>query len=323
MKAVVTDPAGGPENLKYLDLPVPEPGAGEVLIKIEAIGVNYIDTYFRSGFYKAPESPIKLGSEASGTVAKVGEGVTNWQPGQRVAYAMARGSYAEYALVPQQFLVDLPTAVSFENGAAVMLQGMTAHYLTHSTFPLKAGNTCLVHAAAGGAGLLIVQIAKITGAVVVGTVSTPEKAQLARENGADHTILYNDQDFVAETKRITNGKGVDVVYDSVGKTTFLKSLDCLRPRGLMVSFGQSSGGIGEIDPLILNQKGSLFLTRPSLGNYISDPAELKWRSSDLFEWLAAERLKLNIHQIYELTDAAQAHRDLEGRKTTGKLLLKP
>ena len=323
MKAVVADPAGGPENLKYLDLPVPEPGAGEVLIKIEAIGVNYIDTYFRAGFYKAPESPIKLGNEASGTVAKVGEGVTNWQPGQRVAYAMARGSYAEYALVPQQFLVDLPTAVSFENGAAVMLQGMTAHYLTHSTFPLKAGNTCLVHAAAGGAGLLIVQLAKITGAVVIGTVSTPEKAQLAKENGADHTILYNDQDFVAETKRITNGKGVDVVYDSVGKTTFLKSLDCLRPRGLMVSFGQSSGGIGEIDPLILNQKGSLFLTRPSLGNYISDPAELKWRSSDLFQWLAAGRLKLNIHQIYKLADAAQAHRDLESRKTTGKLLLKP
>jgi NADPH:quinone reductase len=323
MKAVVADPAGGPENLKYLDLPVPEPGAGEVLIKIEAIGVNYIDTYFRSGFYKAPESPIKLGSEASGTVAKVGEGVTNWQPGQRVAYAMARGSYAEYALVPQQFLVDLPTAVSFENGAAVMLQGMTAHYLTHSTFPLKAGNTCLVHAAAGGAGLLIVQLAKITGAVVIGTVSTPEKAQLAKENGADHTILYNDQDFVAETKRITNGKGVDVVYDSVGKTTFLKSLDCLRPRGLMATFGQSSGGVGEIDPLILNQKGSLFLTRPSLGNYISDPAELKWRSADLFAWLAAGRLKLNIHQIYKLADAAQAHRDLESRKTTGKLLLKP
>ena len=323
MKAVVADPAGGPENLKYLDLPVPEPGAGEVLIKIEAIGVNYIDTYFRSGFYKAPESPIKLGNEASGTVAKVGEGVTNWQPGQRVAYAMARGSYAEYALVPQQFLVNLPSAVSFENGAAAMLQGMTAHYLTHSTFPLKAGNTCLVHAAAGGAGLLIVQLAKITGATVIGTVSTPEKAQLAKENGADYTILYNDQDFVAETKRITNGKGVDVVYDSVGKTTFLKSLDCLRPRGLMVSFGQSSGGIGEIDPLILNQKGSLFLTRPSLGNYISDPAELKWRSSDLFQWLAAGRLKLNIHQIYKLADAAQAHRDLESRKTTGKLLLKP
>ncbi len=323
MKAVVADPVGGPENLKYVDLPTPEPGDGEVLVKIEAIGVNYIDTYFRGGFYKAPESPVKLGNEASGTVVKVGKGVTTWQLGQRVAYTMSRGSYAEYALVPQQMLVELPAAVSFENGAAVMLQGMTAHYLTHSTFPLKAGNTCLVHAAAGGAGLALVQIAKIAGATVIGTVSTPEKAQLAKEHGADHTILYTEQDFVAETKRITNGKGVDVVYDSVGKTTFHKSLDCLRPRGLMASFGQSSGGVGEIDPLILNQKGSLFLTRPSLGNYISDPAELKWRSADLFQWLAQGRLKLRIHQTYKLADAAQAHRDLEGRKTTGKLLLKP
>ncbi len=213
--------------------------------------------------------------------------------------------------------------MSFEDGAAVMRQGMTAHYLSHSTFPLKAGNTCLIHAAAGGAGLALVQIAKITGATVIGTVSTPEKAQLAKDNGADHIILYNDQDFVAETKRITNGKGVDVVYDSVGKTTFMKSLDCLRPRGFMVTFGQSSGGVGEIDPLILNQKGSLFLTRPSLGNYISDPAELKWRSQDLFNWIAGGRLKLRIYQTYKLEDAALAHRDLESRKTTGKLLLKP
>ena len=322
MKAVVADPTGGPENLKYVELPVPEPGDGEVLVKIEAVGVNYIDTYFRTGFYKAPESPVKLGSEAAGTVAKAGKG-TNWQPGQRVAYAMARGSYAEYALVPQQFLVELPAAVSVENGAAALLQGMTAHYLTQSTFPLKAGNTCLVHAAAGGAGLMLVQMAKIAGATVIGTVSTNDKAQLAKEHGADHTILYNDQDFVAETKRLTNGKGVDVVYDSVGKTTFHKSLDCLRPRGLMASFGQSSGGVGEIDPLVLNQKGSLFLTRPSLGNYISDPAELKWRSSDLFQWIAQGRIKLRIHQVYPLANAAQAHRDLESRKTTGKLLLKP
>jgi NADPH:quinone reductase len=236
---------------------------------------------------------------------------------------MARGSYAEYALVPQQFLVELPAAVSFENGAAVMLQGMTAHYLTHSTFSLKAGDTCLIHAAAGGAGLALVQIAKIAGATVIGTASTPEKAQLAKDSGADHIILYNDQDFAVETKRITNGKGVDVVYDSVGKTTFLKSLDCLRPRGLMVTFGQSSGGVDPIDPLLLNQKGSLFLTRPSLGNYISDPAELKWRSSDLFQWIEDGRLKLRIHHIYKLAEAEQAHRDLEGRKTTGKLLLKP
>jgi len=322
MKVVVADPVGGPENLKYVDLPVPEPGDGEVLIKVEAIGVNYIDTYFRAGFYKVPESPVKLGNEAAGTVAKAGRGA-HWQVGQRVAYAMARGSYAEYASVPQQFLVELPAAVSFEHGAAIMLQGMTAHYLTHSTFPLKPGNTCLIHAAAGGAGLMLVQNAKIAGATVIGTVSTEEKAQLAKDNGADHTILYIEQDFVAEVKRITNGKGVDVVYDSVGKTTFHKSLDCLRPRGLMASFGQSSGGVGDIDPLLLNQKGSLFLTRPSLGNYISDPAELKWRAADLFQWIAQGRLKLRIHQTYKLADAAQAHRDLEGRKTTGKLLLKP
>lgn len=323
MKAVVADPTGGPENLKLIDIPIPEPADGEVLLKIEAIGVNFIDTYFRAGFYKAPESPVRLGSEAAGTVVKAGKGVTGWKAGQRVAYAMARGSYAEYALVPQQFLVELPAAVSFEDGAAVMLQGMTAHYLTHSTFALKAGNTCLVHAAAGGTGSLVVQIAKITGATVIGTVSTLEKAQLAKEAGADHTILYNDQDFAAETKRITNNKGVDVVYDSVGKNTFYKSLDCLRLRGLMASFGQSSGGVGEIDPLILNQKGSLFLTRPSLGNYISDPAELKWRSADLFKWIAEGKLKLRIHKTYALADAEQAHRDLEGRKTTGKLLLKP
>jgi NADPH2:quinone reductase len=322
MKAIVADPVGGPENLKYVDVPVPEPGEGEVLVKIEASGVNYIDTYFRAGFYKAPESPVKLGSEAAGKVVKAGRGA-NWQVGQRVAYAMARGSYAECAVVPQQFLVELPATVSFENGAGVMLQGMTAHYLTHSTYPLKAGDTCLIHAAAGGAGLMLVQMAKIAGATVIGTVSTKDKGQLAQENGADHIIFYTEEDFASEVKRITNGKGVNVVYDSVGKTTFHKSLDCLRPRGLMVSFGQSSGPIGEIDPLVLNQKGSLFLTRPSLGNYISDPGELRWRSSDLFQWIADERLKLRIYKVYPLADAAEAQRDLESRKTTGKLLLKP
>jgi NADPH2:quinone reductase len=322
MKAIVADPVGGPENLKFIDVPVPEPGEGEVLVKIEACGVNYIDTYFRSGFYKAPETPVKLGSEATGKVVKAGPG-SNWQVGQRVAYAMARGSYAEYAAVPEQFLVELPPAVSFEDGAAVLLQGMTAHYLTHSTYALKAGDTCLIHAAAGGAGLMLVQIAKIAGAVVIGTVSTKDKAQLAIEHGAHHIILYTERDFVAEVKRLTNGKGVNVVYDSVGKTTFHKSLDCLRPRGLMVTFGQSSGAIGEIDPLLLNQKGSLFLTRPSLGNYISDPAELHWRSSDLFNWIAAGRLTPRIYKVYPLADAAAAHRDLESRKTTGKLLLKP
>jgi NADPH:quinone reductase len=322
MKAVVADPLGGPENLKYIDQPTPQPGAGEVLVKLEAIGVNFIDVYFRNGTYKTPESPVKLGSEGAGIVAAVGAGVS-LPVGQRVAYAMARGSYAEYAVVPQQLLVELPQSISFENGAAVMLQGMTAHYLTHSTFPLKPGQTCLIHAAAGGAGLSIVQLAKIAGATVIGTVSTQEKAQLARDHGADHLILYTEQDFVAEVKRLTGNKGVDVVYDSVGSTTFHKSLDCLRPRGMLVSFGQSSGVVGQIDPLTLSQKGSLFLTRPSLANYVSDPAELKQRSSDLFTWLADGRLRLRIYKTYRLADAAEAHRDLEARKTSGKLLLKP
>ncbi|HEY6989129.1 MAG TPA: quinone oxidoreductase [Bryobacteraceae bacterium] len=322
MKAVVADPLGGPENLKHLDQPTPQPGAGEVLVKIEAIGVNFIDVYFRNGTYKAPESPVKLGSEGAGTIAAVGPDV-DLPVGQRAAFAMARGSYAEYALVPRKLLVDLPKTVSFEDAAAVMLQGMTAHYLTRSTFPLQSGQTCLVHAAAGGAGLLIVQLAKIAGATVIGTVSTEEKAQLAREHGADHMILYTQQDFVAEVKRFTADRGVDVVYDSVGSTTFHKSLDCLRPRGMLVSFGQSSGVVGQIDPLVLSQKGSLFLTRPSLANYVSDPVELRQRASDLFTWLADGRLRLRVHKTYKLADAAQAHRDLEGRKTTGKLLLKP
>jgi NADPH2:quinone reductase len=314
MKAVVADPVGGPENLCFMDVPVPQPGPGEVLVKLEAIGVNYIDVYFRKGFYKALESPVKLGNEGAGIVEATG---------QRVAYAMSRGSYAEYAAVPASLLVPLPDDVSFDNGAAVMLQGMTAHYLTRSTFPLQKEQTCLVHAAAGGAGMLVVQLAKISGATVIGTVSTPEKAALVREQGADHVVLYTEQDFVAETKRITDGKGVDVVYDSVGKTTFHKSLDCLKPRGMMVTFGQSSGAVGEIDPLVLSQKGSLFLTRPSLGNYTSDAAELQWRAKDLFGWLESGKLKIQVYKTYKLEQAAQAHRDLEDRKTTGKLLLKP
>jgi NADPH2:quinone reductase len=252
----------------------------------------------------------------------VGAGA-GWRVGQRVAYALARGACAEYAVVPQRLLVELPPNISFEDGAAAMVQGMTAHYLTHSTFELRPGHTCLVHAAAGGAGLLLVQVAKIAGATVIGTVSTSEKAELAKEHGADHVILYTEQDFVAEVKRLTSNKGVDVVYDSVGKTTFHKSLDCLRPRGMMASFGQSSGAVGEIDPLVLSQKGSLFLTRPTLVNHISDAAELKWRSADLFNWIAAGRLQLRIHHIYKLSDTAQAHRDLEARKTSGKLLLRP
>jgi len=313
MKAVIADPVGGPENLRYTDLPTPTPSPNESLVKLEAIGVNFIDIYFRAGLYKAPESPVRLGNEGAGTLPD----------GQRVAYAMARGAYAEYAAVPTQSLVAIPDEVSFEQAAAVMLQGMTAHYLTHSTWPLKPGQTCLIHAAAGGAGLLLVQIAKILGATVIGTVSTQAKADLIREHGADQAILYTEQDFVAETKRLTDNKGVDVVYDSVGKTTFHKSLDCLRPRGMLVSFGQSSGPVGEIDPLLLSQKGSLFLTRPSLAHYVSDPAELQWRARDLFQWIASGKLQIRIHKTYKLEQAAQAHIDLESRKTTGKLLLIP
>ena len=322
MKAVVADPVGGPENLKFVEVPRPEPREGEVLVKLESTGVNFIDVYFRTGLYQAPEKPVKLGSEGAGTVAAAGAG-TKWQPGQRVAYAMARGAYAEYAAVPQQYLVELPETISFEDGAAVMLQGMTAHYLTRSTFPLKQGQSCLVHAAAGGVGLLIVQVAKIAGATVIGTASTKEKAQLAMQHGADHMILYEDEDLIDGVKRLTAKAGVDVAYDSVGKTTFYKSLDCLRPRGMMASFGQSSGAVGPVDPLLLSQKGSLFLTRPSLANYISDPAELAWRSSEIFQWISQGRLHVKIHKEYALADAAQAHRDLESRKTSGKLLLKP
>ncbi len=322
MKAIVADPIGGPENLKYIDLPNPEPADGHAVVQIEAIGVNFIDVYFRTGLYKAPETPVRLGNEGAGVVVATGAGVTV-PVGTRVAYTMARGSYAEYASVPATSLVPLPDSISDEQAAAVLLQGMTAHYLTHSTFALKPGQTCLIHAAAGGAGLLLVQIAKIAGATVIGTVSTEQKADLVRRHGGDHVIIYTQADFLAEVKKITGNKGVDVVYDSVGSTTFHKSLDCLRPRGMMVSFGQSSGPVGPIDPLLLSQKGSLFLTRPSLGNYIHEPAELKWRASDLFSWIESGRLRLHIQKIYPLQDAADAHRDLESRRTTGKLLLKP
>jgi NADPH:quinone reductase len=322
MKAIVADPIGGPENLKYIDLPNPEPAEGHAVVQIEAIGVNFIDIYYRTGLYKAPETPVRLGNEAAGVVVATGAGVTI-PVGTRVAYAMARGSYAEYASVPAANLVTVPDSISDEQAAAVMLQGMTAHYLTHSTFTLKSGQTCLVHAAAGGAGLMLVQIAKIAGATVIGTVSTEQKAELVRRHGGDHVVLYTQADFVAEVKKLTDNKGVDVVYDSVGSTTFHKSLDCLRPRGIMVSFGQSSGPVGPIDPLLLSQKGSLFLTRPSLAAYVHEPEELKWRATDLFGWIESGRLKLHIQKIYPLQDAAEAHRDLESRRTTGKLLLKP
>jgi NADPH2:quinone reductase len=322
MKAVFVEQPGGAENLKYADLPVPQPAEGQALVKIAASGVNFIDIYFRTGLYKA-DPPIVLGMEAAGTVESVGAGVTHVKPGDRVAYAMNRGSYAEYAAVPAWQLVPLPGAMSFDHGAATMLQGMTAHYLTHSTFPLKAGDTCLVHAAAGGVGLLLCQIAKKLGATVIGTVGNEAKAQLARDAGASHVIIYTHTDFQPEVKKLTGGRGVDVVYESVGASTFMKSLDSLRPRGMMVTFGNASGPVPAIEPLLLNQKGSLFLTRPTLAHHAATREELLWRSGDLFRWIADGSLRLRIERKYPLADAAQAHRDLEGRNTTGKLVLEP
>jgi NADPH2:quinone reductase len=320
MKAIQVRQTGGPEAMELVEVDKPSPGPKQALVRIAASGVNFIDVYFRMGLYKA-DPPISLGSEAAGTVEAVGPDVTEVAPGDRVAYAMARGSYAEYAVVPAALLVKLPDHVDFQTAAAAMLQGMTAHYLTHSTYPLKSGDTCLVHAAAGGAGGLIVQMAKMLGARVFGTVSTDEKARIAREHGADETILYTQQDFEAEVKRFTNGRGVDVVYDSVGKTTFDKSLGSLRPRGLLALFGQSSGPVPPFDPNILNGKGSLYLTRPSLGHYVATRDELLWRAGDVLNWIAAGKLKLRIDRAYPLSEAAAAHRDLEARKTAGKLLL--
>jgi NADPH2:quinone reductase len=320
MRAIRVFEPGGPESMQLVDVPTPEPGPGQALVRIAVSGVNFIDVYFRTGLYKA-ERPIALGNEAAGTVEAVGEGVTEVAVGDRVAYAMARGSYAEYAVVPAAVLVKLPEAVDFQTGAAAMLQGMTAHYLTHSTYPLKRGDTCLVHAAAGGAGGLVVQMAKMAGARVFGTVSTARKAEIAREQGADETILYTERDFEAEVKRLTGGRGVDVVYDSVGQTTFEKSLGSLRPRGLLALFGQSSGPVPPVDLNILNARGSLFVTRPSLGHYVATRDELLWRATDVLNWIGSGKLKLRIDRSYPLAEAAQAHRDLEGRHTAGKLLL--
>ncbi|HLJ48188.1 MAG TPA: quinone oxidoreductase [Bryobacteraceae bacterium] len=316
MKAVFVETPGGPENLKYADQPTPQPGPGQALVKIAAAGVNFIDIYFRIGLYKA-EPPIVLGNEGAGTVEAVAPDVTDLKPGDRVAYAMARGSYAEYAVVPAWQLVKIPDHVDFTTAAAAMLQGMTAHYLTHSTYQLKAGDTCLVHAAAGGVGLLLIQMAKMLGARVIGTVGTEEKAKQAREAGADDVVIYTKEDFVPRAK------GMNVVYDSVGKSTFMQSLDCLRPRGLMVTFGNASGPVPDFPPLILNQKGSLFLTRPSLAHYIQNRDELAWRAGDVLGWIAQGKLKLHIHKTYALANAGEAQTDLESRKTTGKLVLIP
>jgi NADPH2:quinone reductase len=308
--------------LAYGDVAVPQPKAGEVLVRIGAIGVNFIDVYHRTGRYPN-NPPFTPGMEAAGVVEAVGPDVKDLKPGDRVAYAMTLGSYGEYAVVPAAKLVPVPDGVSDQQAAAIMLQGMTAHYLARSTYPIQPGDTVLVHAGAGGVGLLLTQIAKHAGGRVITTVSTEEKAALSREAGADHVILYTETDFEAEVKRITEGKGVHAVYDGVGKTTFDKSLNCLRPRGCMALFGASSGPVPPLDPLVLSGKGSLFLTRPTLAHYALNRQELLWRASDLLGWLADGSLKLRIEHTYPLADAAQAHRDLEGRATTGKLLLLP
>ncbi len=323
MKAILIERPGGPEALKLADVAVPEPKAGEALVKLAAIGINYIDVYYRTGLYKAPKLPFTPGMEGAGTVEAVGEGVTVVKPGERVAWAMAIGSYGEYAVVPAEKLVHVPEAVSFKAAAALMLQGMTAHYLSNSTFPLKPGDVALVHAGAGGVGLLLTQLAKAKGATVITTVSTDEKAALSSGAGADHVIKYTEQDFAAETRRLTGGRGVDVVYDSVGVTTFEKSLDSLRPRGYMVLFGASSGPVPLFDLQVLNAKGSLFITRPSLGYYAADRAELTWRAGEVLDAAAHGALKLRLEHEYPLAEAARAHTDLEARKTTGKLLLLP
>jgi len=322
MKAIQVQKHGGPEVLTLVDLPVPAPKPNEALVKIAASGVNFIDVYFREGRYPAA-LPFVDGQEAAGTVTEIGAEVKSVKPGDRVAYTSALGSYAEYAAVPADRLVRLPDAVKPEQAAAVMLQGMTAHYLLNSTYPLKKGETALIHAAAGGVGLLLVQMAKQIGARVIGTAGTADKSRLAREAGADEVINYREQDFETETKRLTGGKGVDVVYDGVGQSTFDKDLNVLRPRGYLVLFGASSGPVAPVDPIKLLQKGSLFLTRPSLAHYVATREELERRATDVLGLVASGKLKLRIEHVYKLQDAQQAHRDLEARKTTGKLLLIP
>jgi NADPH2:quinone reductase len=322
MKAIQVQQPGGVEALELVDIPVPTPKPNEAVVKIAAIGVNFIDVYLREGRYKAP-LPFVNGQEAAGVIHEVGADVKTLKPGDRVAYSSVLGSYAEYAAVPADRLVRIPSGVGERDAAAAMLQGMTAHYLAYSTFPLQAGQTALLHAAAGGVGLLLVQMAHNIGARVIGTVSTEEKAKLALGAGADDIILYSQSDFETETKRLTGGKGVDVVYDSVGKTTFEKGLNVLRPRGMMVLFGGSSGAVPPFDLIQLSTKGSLFVTRPTLGHYTLTREELVMRADAVFGMIAAGKLKLRIEHIYKLADAQQAHRDLVGRRTTGKLLLIP
>lgn len=322
MKAIQVQQPGGIEALQLVDIPVPKPKANEAVIKIAAAGVNFIDVYLREGRYKAP-LPFVNGQEGAGVVTELGAEVKTVKPGDRVAYAGPLGAYAEFAAVAADRLVPIPKGVTERDAAAAMLQGMTAHYLLYDTFPLEAGQATLIHAAAGGVGLLLVQMAHNIGARVIGTVSTEEKAKLAREAGADEIILYTKSDFEAETKRLTGGKGVDVVYDSVGKTTFDKGLNVLRPRGMMVLYGASSGAVPPFDLIQLSAKGSLFVTRPKLGDYVITRVELLARAEAVLGMVAAGKLKLRAEHVYKLEDAVQAHRDLEGRKTTGKLLLIP
>lgn len=323
MKAVRFHHTGGPEVLQLEEIATPAPASGEVLLRVEAAGVNFIDTYQRMGAYKVP-TPFVPGQEAAGTVAALGAGVTGFRVGDRVAsYCGSLGAYAEYAIAPADTVVSIPAAVTTAQAGAVLLQGMTAHYLVYSTYPLRAGDTCLVHAAAGGVGLLLCQIAKHAGARVIGTVSTAEKEALARAAGADEVIRYTETDFVDEVKRLTGGAGVQVVYDSVGKTTFAAGLGVLVPRGMMVLFGQSSGAVEPLDPQVLNRRGSLFLTRPTLAHYVQTRAELEQRAGDIFRWIGEGALQVRIDREFPLARAAEAHTALTSRGTAGKVLLRP
>jgi NADPH:quinone reductase len=322
MKAIRITETGGPEVMRLEDLPTPEPQAGQLLVRVEAAGVNYVDTYQRSGQYKVP-LPYVMGLEGAGVVEAAGPGVTGIEKDARVAWTNIPGSYATHALVPADKAVPLPDAVSSQQGAAAMLQGMTAHYLVHSTFPLRRGDACVVHAGAGGVGLLLTQMARRIGARVFTTVSTDEKARLSKEAGADEVILYTKEDFKDAVRRLTDGKGVRVVYDSVGRDTFEKSLDCLSPRGMLVLFGQSSGAVPPFDAQMLSAKGSLFMTRPTLAHYTATRDELLTRAKDVFAWIADGSLKLRIGATFPLADAARAHEDLQARRTTGKVLLLP
>lgn len=322
MKAIQVFQPGGPEVLKLVDIPVPEPKPNEAIVALRAAGVNFIDVYFREGRYPAT-LPFTVGQEGAGIVSAIGAEVTGLEPGDRVAFTGVPGSYAEYAAVPADRLVKIPADLDFEQAAAAMLQGMTAHYLSHSTYPIKAGDTVLIHAAAGGVGSLLVQMAKRLGARVIGTAGSEYKAQLARDAGVDEVIIYTTQDFETETKQMTDGKGVDVVYDGVGKTTFERDLRVLRLRGWLVLYGASSGAVPPVDPMVLNKSGSLYLTRPSLHHYIHSREELEQRSNEVMGMITRRELTLRIHKIYPLSEAITAHRDLEGRKTTGKLLLRP